>query len=120
MNSKQLCLISFSVALLLCGCGFAPDECDTFPTEYGRLRGNINLLKQSRLDDGNKAMVSKISRCYKNHPYRSGTNIKFAAKIKGKQFTYLIFDVEYLTDIELVYEVGENNRVVRAFAYSDL
>jgi hypothetical protein len=84
------------------------------------LRGDINSLKQSRLEERDKAAVAKISQCYQRHPYRLGTKVKFAAKIKGKRFTYLVFDVEYLTDIELVYEVGQDARVVRAFAYSDL
>ena len=106
-----------SVALAVIGCGSAPNVCESFPSEYTRVSGNLELNKSSALMIHDKSMVREIQICYRQKPYQTNTEIQFDKLVIAGNHKYFIFDVLGVTDVRLVYVVSPAGQIVAAHQY---
>lgn len=106
--------------LLLGSCEDVEDRCASFPTSYERLNTNLNALPNVPRGAAPASALQTIGQCYQRHPYASLTNpIAFeGAKSLGEEKTLLIYEIEGVMDVSLVFQVDAAGTVLRAFQYS--
>lgn len=119
MRGIVACII---VALFAGGCARPQGDCGFLSLGYTNLTENLAGLADipSVAVPANARLA--VERCYPIYPYNDylGPFRFVGAKRAADENTYLVYEPIGITDVELVFELGRDQRPLKAFQYSTL
>jgi hypothetical protein len=101
------------------GCTSQQPNCSYLDSGYGRLTKDLRQLQDVTIA---RDARQSVERCYSTHPYLNylGPFSFVGAKRASSGRTYLVYEPQGITDVELVFELGRDMRPVKAFQHSTL
>lgn len=110
------------VAVVSASCNAEPEICPTTRDGYPRLSEDLSHLRPIPLDQISDTALNRVQQCHGAHPYISKQHTIYVDRA-GKApngNTYLFFHVYGATDVQLVFVLNEDDRLIQAHQYSTL
>ena len=110
------------VTLFASGCARPEGDCGFLSDGYTSLSENLAALADIRSEALPANARLTVERCYPSHPYDDylGPFRFVGAKRAANGNIYLVYEPTGITDVQLVFEVGRDQRPLKAFQYSTL
>ena len=110
----------FAIALVCLGCNKeASDIDDSRPWRVQVVdKGALTKVDPSRLSED---LISKIKSDYAESPSKSGyTELELAVILENESAgtLYAFFDIRFVDDVQVVYEIGSDGGIVDRYVYS--